>query len=261
MGTYGLAIMKMMGQILIVLLLSYYFVVTAHAQENAQSLLQSDDWIQKDKAISMISKRFNQYKNDLIVKQNILNLFRRETDMLKKPDETEKKRGEGYGEYLGDLLFIVIKFDIPEAIPDLLDWANNSPAVTKFIVDHLEKEANHEMKTFLILQKKFMSKGAYYEWRKSGYLSVVCIYLDIVKSVYPKKKSIIKEMLLQQLESKNHFDRQRALQCSRHLIKDSQIIKKLTEISKYDRYFRLKNGKKFYPVRKEANNILEFTKE
>ncbi len=234
------------------------FTTTLFAQERLEGLLHSEEWRDRDQAISIIVKDFENYSNDDFIKQEVLRLLVLENERIKYLRENKLMSPEpGRGEYYINVLALVIKLDIPDSTEALLNSASLGNKVEDAIVKRLEEEGNEDAKVLRSLTMKFTSSNIFYKGNRSAYLSIVNKYLKKEPLLSEKKREIIRGIVFDGLSSENHFVQQYAIQSSKYFPEDQQIITELQRIAAADTHSRLKDGVKTFPLRDEARKVLQ----
>lgn len=232
-------------------------VASADGQERVLSLLDSDPWQKRDTAVSIVSQQLDVFKCDSALRQSISRLFSYETNELRNPaGESQTHESEGYGEHLLDLLALTIKLQMPETIPDLLDWAHNSSTVSIAVMESVKRGEYRADEIFLIIKHRFSIEEPFYQRRRGSYLRLACSFMDSTGYASPLGRSITKEMVLHQLGVKSNLMRLAALDCAEHFLSDSLIMNKIREMSGNDPFTRLKDGEEIYPIRDKARDYL-----
>jgi len=246
---------------LIVLSLLLYTGSMAHSQTNVSVMLQSHNWQRVDTALSIINADFESYKNDSLVRQSVHELFSRETQLLRGSTYSKESQGEGYGEMLLGLVSIVVRLDIRETIPNLLDWAGYSAVAFRAIVQYLKNMDSCNLSSFQEIEDRFKHPGSNGQWVKHNLLRIVSTYFAEADSVCPEAKTVFRDMILQQLRAETYYERELAVGCCVHFLDDPRLLLRIKLLARNDSYSRVVNGKKAYPIRVEAQRILDLAKK
>ncbi len=251
-----------MKKFIIIVIVSYFYVSNLNAEESIRSLLKSEDWRERDKAISLISKDIEKYKNNRPLKEEIIRAVSDENERIKYliRNKLISKEG-GRGEYYIDLIDLMIRMDIPGSTKILFDYAGYGIKVEDAIVDNLIKEREDDMSTLLSLKEKFISNDLFYKGRKCFYLTIINKYLRKKEKADTNKREIMKYIVLKGLSLDDYKERIYAVRCSQFFFDDSIIIENLKKLSKNDKYFKFRKGVKIYPVRGEAIDVLREIEE
>lgn len=262
MGSYGLEEL-IMKKLIVLFSMSIFLTKMSHATvEHVTRLLQSEDWRERDKAINMLVKQFDQYKDNDLLKQNVLQVLLRENEEYKYLAKNKLRRGdEGRGEYYLDLVALVIRLDISGSIEALLDSAASGNAVEDAVVKCLMQEGEEDFNTFDSIKEKMTSPDIFYKGNRRSYLRIIQKYLQRKTGIHEKKKAIIKEIVLQGFFSKSHLEKKYAIQCSLYFPDDQQLMEQLQETARSDDYTVFNDGTKTFPVREEASNVLKKLQE
>lgn len=247
--------------IIIIFLGTFVFISNLNAEETVISLLKSDDWHERDRAVSVIDRDIEKYKNDVLVKNILLDTLRKENKYfndLYNNRLSESDQAKVCGECHLELVKLVIKLDIPNSTETLVDSADVGNIVEDFIVKQLVNEKEDDLKTLSLIQNKVSSSDLFYKGKRSSYVRILDKYLDKTRGeVAPNKKTIMKGIVQKELISNDRFTKEYAIRCSKYFLDDKEVIDKLRNISKTDTYARKKNGVKVYPLREEALNVLK----
>lgn len=262
MGSYGLEEL-IMKKLIVLFSMSIFLTTMSHATiEHFTHLLQSEDWRDREKAINMLVKQFDQYKDNDLLKQNVLQVLLRENEEYKYLAKNKLIRGdEGRGEYYLDLVALVIRLDIPGSIEPLLDSAVSGNAVEDAVVKSLMLEGEEDFNTFDSIKEKMTSPDIFYKGKRSSYLRIIQKYLQRETSINEKKKALVKEIVLQGFLSKDHLEKKYAIQCSLYFPDDQQLMEQLQETARSDDYTVFKDGTKTFPLREEALKALKTFRE
>lgn len=217
-------------------------------------LLKSAEWLKREQAISLIIRDFDQYKQQETLKKEVLHVLTLEIDEYKYLAKNRIMRGdEGRGEYVLELIALVIKLDIPEATEALLDCAGTGGAVADEMVKRLQQDP--EMTILRSLRAKLVSSDLFYKGQRSSYMRMIGKYLEQTPQMDVAKRAIIKEIVLSGLQIEGHFSRLTAIQCSRYFPDDADILHALQQLAETDAYYR--DDLKTFPVRDEAAKALK----
>ena len=231
------------------------FSINLFANGELVSLITSDAWSNRNKAISEIIKNIEEYKKNEQIIAEVHNLFKNETDVMKK-GIPPKDYGEGYIEYKKELLVLVTKLKPENSIDALIDWSDTGMIAQSAIFNFIVVQEKDNINTFLLIKNKFDSELTFYKYKRSSFLDVCCKYLKRHKNVNSNAKTVIKDMLISQLNTDKYYHRIRAIPCAINFKNDNSILDVVKNIIKKDKYFTKKKGKMFFPVREEAKKIL-----
>jgi hypothetical protein len=252
-----------MKKTFIILFLCGCLLTTVKAETSITQLLSSDDWRDREKAISLINKNFDQYKHNDIVKQAVLCALIEENDAIKylrankSVRPAEVGRGEGRGEYYLSVLKLVIKLDILNATEALLDSASLGNGVQEAIAERLVEEGKEDVTVLLSLKEKVESPDIFYKGNRSAYLRIINKYLNKEELINENKKTIVRDIVFNGLLLEDRFAKKYAIRCSKYFPEDNQIIEELRKIAVTDTYTQPKEGLTTFPLREEALKVLE----
>lgn len=228
------------------------------AEETLYRLLESDDWREQDEALSVISKNFEIYKDDELVKQKMLQLLKNENERTKSLRRQKLTSPEpGRGEHNVGILAMVIRLKIPDSIELLLDSGVRGSGLRDAIVDEMMSSEDKDIEVLLSIKRRLTSEDIYYKGQRTLYSMVINEYLERKNGyIKPDRQKIVKETIQLALNSIDHFWKRYAIRTCKHFPDDADIVKEIKNISKTDTYLRKKFGKTFYPLREEALKVL-----
>lgn len=262
MGTHGLEVgLKQLVLKLIFFSLTFFFCRNLIAQENSHIAkeLSTRNWNVASAAIALINQNVDSLGQIPEVRTGFADLFHRETQYLR--DSSSNSMEKLTQETEGDAAFLVVRMDLKEALPDLLDWSGNSPVFRKYIIKNILTHNCNENPILDSLLDRFGTHGEFYEVEMDGYFAIACAILDSTKNACPKLKSKVQEYIKSNLFSIDPFVRMASAKCACHTLQDTIISNRLNQIAKSDPYKRTKNGKTVFPVRDAAQNTLSIQKK
>jgi hypothetical protein len=216
--------------------------------------LSSHYWQTASEAVAYIDKHPDSLGNIKVIREGIVNLFHRETEYFRSPQSGMMEKLSGETE--GDVAFLIVKLDIKNAIPDLIDWVGNSYVFQNYIVTNVAKSDCDKSPIVDSLIERFKRTETYFEDRKNDYFALTCAILDSANGNCTKLMQTAKPLMTNALSSKNPFQRLRAIGCASFFTNDSIIVNRLQQIVKSDQYKTIKNGQTIFPIRNAAQNIL-----
>ncbi|HAJ79460.1 MAG TPA: hypothetical protein DCO75_06775 [Fibrobacteres bacterium] len=240
-------------------LIVIFYVVCSFPQTKLHILtgLKSSNWDSITTVVTELSNNENDFKKDPEIRNTLLSLFHSITDRYRHPEHSRLQKIGDSGEIEGDIAFLIIKFDIKEAIPDLLDWAGNGVKIRKYIVSTYIKNGCTDSAFLDTLSKKFDMTEDYYISRRNEYFYVARSIVDSIKVNCIGLTMLMKKILLIQFKSNDYNSRMNAVDYSKHYVDDSLIYKQLQFIAQNDPYFETgaSNIKK-YSIRDMAIKII-----
>jgi len=259
MGAHGLEIKRInyMQNFFIGLFILFIInnkLCNAQPIDSIADMLSGKNWEKISSAISIINQNTENFKNDQRIRKAIVLLFKLETECLRNSMKCnfENKKGESEGE----VAFLVVKLDLKEAIPDLIDWVDNSIRFKKYILKQLSP-FNCNSDIFDSIYIRFNKPEEFYVLRRDGYMKLVCHLIDSSKTKCEKLYNYGKKMVFSLMNDTNsEMSRLNAVKYSNRFINDSSINCYLKYLSRNNPYTENKNGKKIYPVRIEAEKVL-----
>lgn len=241
-----------------VFIISVCLATSLYAQEHLRQLLHSENWRDRDKAIAIISRDLEKFRNDDSVKQEVLRLLVSENERIKYLRKNRLKSTEpGRGEYYINVLDLVIRLDIPDSTEALLDSAGRGNKVEDAIVERLMETGKEDVKVLLFLKENVASPDIFYKGNRSAYLRIINKYLHKEELMNANKKTIVRDIVFNGLLLEDRFAKKYAIQCSTYFPEDTQIIEELRKIAVTDTYTQPKEGLTTFPLREEALKVLE----
>ncbi|MBN1548594.1 MAG: hypothetical protein JW902_18240 [Syntrophaceae bacterium] len=156
-----------------------------------------------------------------------------------------------------NVLKLVIQLDIPNSTEALLDSAALGDGVQEALAERLIEEGKENTKILLSLQGKFTSSDIFYKGNRSAYLRIINKYLQNEPLMDDQKREIVKDIVVDGLVSEDRFVQQYAIRSSKYFPGDMQILEELQRIATTDTHSRLKDGVKTFPLREEAQEVLQ----
>ena len=256
MGPHGLEKVMNLRITFLISITAAFSYSYSNEEEAIVKRLNSNSWDSISISLTQINRNAEKLKSNDKIRSAIVKLFHSITLKYRNPsDSTLEKVGDS-GEIEGDIAFLIVKTDISEALPDLIDWVDNSPAFMSYAVRKISNEDCQKNIYLDTLKYRFDNKEDYFFQRKTSYFTLTCSLQDSMKTACQKLNTILKEMILDQIKSNCVPIRSNAIKCSSHLLNDPQIIQTLQNIALQDPYAVNIKGIKKYPLRDEARLML-----
>jgi hypothetical protein len=240
-----------------VLVLGCIMAACAQGQPHLVDLLRSDEWRKRDTATAIIRRETNYYRDSIVIREAVLDLFAHETEYVKRVFNEEIVADDpGHTEYLRELLFLIIDLDMPEAVPYLVDWSGTGDMVAQAVAAHLIEEPDSSTTNLILLKDRLESDESFCRFNRMGYLRVVEAHLDGIDRIGARERPLLRQMVIGQIHSPDHTERKLAVQLCRHFMYDADVIEVLRELSCSDPYEETGDTVLTYPIREAACAVL-----